>query len=544
MTAHARTRDPLAVALVEQEADLRSNRATVETLWQQIAELVIPRRAAFQDQVTEGVLRDRKILDSTAARSLELFASFIHTLLNNPSVRWIKVRVSSAPELNKRAGVRAWLEAVSEIIMIELSGPNANIYSHLHQVYLDLGAFGTAVVFLDGAPGGGLRVRYHQLDSVVLAEGESGHIDTAHLTMNFTPRQAQQRWPGLDLGKSVMDAKGKKLHEPLRFLHSVFPVTDAVMSMLPARARLGGAPFGSSWSNAQDRVTIQSGTYEEFPYMTPRWYKSRGAIYGRSPAMTVLPDIRMVNTMSDTILRGAEKVVDPPLILPDGSMISPVRMFAGGLSFSDGKVDVTTLIPPGSARIEVGNDLLQRRQEAIREGFFVPLFATPDSPVKTATQVLQEADERNRAISPMLVRTQEELHQGLATRSFNILDRQGRFPPMPPILRGHKLEIEFVSPLTSSQKETEGLSTMRFFEAMAAWGQVDEGVFDGVDIDIVREVLHDATGAPAKIGRSKSDIARLRAARQEQENTIQQQQQLVEGAEVLAKLQAANRPRS
>ncbi len=541
MAAH---RDPLAVVLVEQEAGLRSNRSTEEALWQQIAELVIPRRASFQDQITPGVLRDRKILDSTAARSLELFASFIHTLLNNPSVRWIKVRVSSNPDLNRRLAVREWLEAVSGIIMTELSGPQANIYSHLHQVYLDLGAFGTAVLFLDGAPGGGLRVRFHQLDSVVLAESAAGFIDTAHLTMNFTPRQARQKWPGLDLGKTVMDAKGKKQNEPLKFLHSVFPVTDAMASLLPARVRLGGAPWGSSWSNVQDRITIRSGAFEEFPYMAPRWYKSRGEVYGRSPAMTVLPDIRMVNAMSDTILRGAEKVVDPPLILPDGSMISPVRMFSGGLSFSDGKVDVQTLIPPGSARIEVGNDLLKRRQEAIREGFFVPLFATPESPVKPATQVLQEADERNRAISPMLVRTQEELHQGIATRSFNILDRQGRFPPMPPILRDQTLEIEFVSPLTSSQKETEGLSTMRLFEAMAAWGQVDEGIFDGVNIDTVREILHEATGAPAKLGRSKSEIARVRRARSEQEQNVQQQQQLVEGAEALAKLKAADRPRA
>ena len=542
MAAH-RSRDPLAVALVEQEELLRGSRATSEALWQQIAELVIPRRASFQETVTAGVLRDRKILDSTAARSLELFASFIHTLLNNPSVRWIKIRVGSAPELNSRVGVREWLEAVSEIIMTELSGPQANIYSHLHQVYLDLGAFGTAVLFLDAAPGGGLRVRYHQLDSVVIAESEGGFIDTAHLTMNFTPRQAKQKWPGQDLGKAVMDAKGKDQGKPLKFIHSVFPNTDKVAALMPARVRLSGAPFASSWSNARDRVTVSSGAFEEFPWMTPRWYKSRGEVYGRSPAMTVLPDIRMVNTMSDTILRGAEKVVDPPLVLPDGSMISPVRMFAGGLSFSDGKVDVQTLIPPGSARIEVGNDLLQRRQEAIREGFFVPLFATPDSPVKTATQVLQEADERNRAISPMLVRTQEELHQGIATRSFNILDRQGRFPPMPPILRGQLLEIEFVSPLTASQKETEGLSTMRLFEALAAWGQVDEGIFDGVNTDKVREVLHEATGAPAKLAKSKTEIARLRAVRQEQQQGVQQQQQLVEGAEALAKLQAANRPR-
>ncbi len=541
--AKKRARDQLAVALVQQEAHLRGERATSEALWQNVAELVIPRRASFQEEVVPGVERNRKILDSTAARSLELFASFIHTLLNNPSVTWIKIGVSSAPELNDRMLVRKWLEASGDIIMTDLAGPQANIYSHLHQVYLDLGAFGTAVLFLDAGPDGRLRVRYHHLAKAVMAENAFGIIDTLHLTETFTPRQAQQKWPGLDLGKSVEKAKGKDVHKPLRFIHSVFPNTDAVAGLLPARVRLSGAPFASSWTNAADNITIQTGAFEEFPYITPRWYKSRGEIYGRSPAMTVLPDIRMVNTMSDTILRGAEKIVDPPLLLPDGSLISPVRMFSGGITFSDGAVKPESLIPPGTARIEVGNDLLQRRQEAIREGFFVPLFATPESPVKTATQVLQEADERNRAVSPMLVRTQEELHQKLATRSFNILDRQGRLPPMPPALQGHTLKIEFVSPLTASQKETEGLSTMRLFEAMAAWAQFDAGIFDGVDIDVVRDILHQATGAPAKLARSRADIERLRGARQETQQNVERQQQLVEGAEVLAKLQTAQRPK-
>ena len=101
-------------------------------------------------------------------------------------------------------------------------------------------------MFLDAARGGGLRVRYHQLSAVVLAEGESGHNDTAHLTMNFTPRQAIQKWPGVDLGRAEMDARGKKLNEPLKFIHSVVPFTDRVASLLPARVRLSGAPFISS----------------------------------------------------------------------------------------------------------------------------------------------------------------------------------------------------------------------------------------------------------------------------------------------------------
>lgn len=530
-------RDQLADAVLEREAELRAGeRGELDGLYQQIARYVLPRKSTFTEEVSPGVERSRYILDSTGPRSLELFASFLHTLLNNPATQWFRLRVANDPTLNDNVSVKQWLEATERRILDVLSGEDANLYSHLHEVYLDLGAFGTAVMFVEVVDER-LRVRAFQLSDCVIDEDAAGFIDSVYRKQKFRPRQARQRFGDKPLGPAIDDAKKE---EPVEFLHAVFPANErAIADKLPARVRGTNAPYASVWINAKDRKTVSVGTFEEFPYMVPRWYKLRGSVYGRSPSMTALPDIRMTNRMMETILRGAEKIVDPPLYIKDGGLMSPVRLFPGGITFGEGDMEPKPLIPPGASRIDVGDSLLKDRQQAIRDAFFVSLFLTPDSPVKTATQVLQEVDERNRAVSPMLMRTQAELFHRLLMRVYNVMLRSGLLPPAPREMAGRSVTVEYVSPLSSSQRQMEALGTLRLIESLLPWGQIDPGVFDGFEPDEAAKVIHGGSGAPASILRPKSKIEAVRKARAEQQQQQAALQQLIPAVEAGAKVQTA-----
>jgi len=532
-------KNKLADAIVEREKTKRGERGTWESLWQSIARYCLPNSASFMEQVMPGQDRMRWILDSTAPRSLEMFASFLHTLLNNPASEWVRLGVEGEPELQLSSAVRAYMETCQKKIMNALTSPSADIYSQLHQIYLDIGAFGTAVMFEDVVQKR-LRCRVYHLDDCVIDEGEDENIDSMIRQRRQTKRAALQRFGKEKLGREYENLSDDKLGTKDRFLHAVFPATDPLAEELPLRQRLKGAAYYSCWilTGNENRI-LEYGSYEEFPYFVPRWYKSRGEIYGRSPAMTAMPDIRMVNRMSDTILRGAEKIVDPPLVIPDGSLVSPVRTYSGGLTFTEGQIDIKTLIPPGTSRIETGQVLLEQRQAAIKEAFFTPLFVTPDSPVKTATQVLQEVDERNRALSPMLVRMQTELFSRLVTRTYNILERSGLLPKAPAELAGKRLKLEYVSPLIASQKQMDGLSLMRTFEQMALWAQTDKGLFDWIDTDMVAQLIPQANGAPAKIVQSSTKVKTIRDARAKQEAAAMTAQLMPEAASAAAQVMTA-----
>ncbi len=124
-------------------------------------------------------------------------------------------------------------------------------------------------------------------------------------------------------------------------------------------------------------------------------------------------------------------------------------------------------------------------------------------------------DERNRAVSPMLIRMHTELFTRLVTRHFNLLDRGGLLPAPPPELEGKEIRVEYVSPLTASQRQLEALGTLRTVEALLPWAQIDPAVFDRFDPMEVAEVVHAGSGAPASMLRSKEEARRVGKAREE-----------------------------
>ncbi len=65
------------------------------------------------------------------------------------------------------------------------------------------------------------------------------------------------------------------------------------------------------------RLTAQLGRYTTGPK----------EVYGRSPAMTVLPEIKMVNEMSQTVLNAGQKALDPPLLLQEDGALTRDRDF-------------------------------------------------------------------------------------------------------------------------------------------------------------------------------------------------------------------------
>jgi hypothetical protein len=85
----------------------------------------------------------------------------------------------------------------------------------------------------------------------------------------------------------------------------------------------------------------------------------------------------------------------------------------------------------------------------------------------------------------------------------------------------------------------EGLSLVRTFEMMAAWAQVDKGLFDWIDTDMVAQLLPLANGASAKIVQTKTKVDSVRKARAQQEQAAMQAQLMPEAAQAGAALMTA-----
>ena len=484
-------------------------------------------------------------------RSLELFASSIHSLMNNPASQWFHLGIAGTPRRELPVSVQQLLGLVEREMLRALTGRGVQLYSHLHSSYMSMGAFGTACLYV-GEIGDNIHLREFPMADIAIDQSAAGTIDTVFRREQMTIRQMRQRWPDLpmeDFGATASRPATGRMEE-IEVVHGVFPSSDLdlLLASQPgvtedamvkrAKAQAKRNPWLSLWLNKTDQVTLGVGGFSEMPYMVPRWYVARGEIYGRSPGMTVLPDARMTNRMMETIVRGAEKLVDPPLMLPHGSLLSPLRVWPGSITYSDGAVQPQPLIPPGASRVEYGQEILLTRQQAIREGFFTPLFATPESPVKTATQVLQEADERNRAISPMLIRMQEELFHPLLFRCFHLLLRQGKLS-LPEGTNAGELDIEYVSPLLAAIRQAESLGALRAAEGALPWAQVDPTVMDLWHPERVARIIHDGSGMPAEALRTRSELDGVRQ-RREREQELRAANALTEPMEAVADLRRAD----
>lgn len=543
--------DLFAKRVKRREEELRGKRSSEESMWQLLSNYCVPRKSSFTEKTSYGNTRDRQLLDSTAPRCVELLASFLHSSCNNPSATWVDMII---PGLENAAETgefipeeyAQYMTDVRDEMMLRMTTGSSDIYSALHEAYLDLAVFGTAIIYSEMDPNDltSLRIFNYHLGDVVLDEGENGLINFAIRKFTFNKRQAQERWPDRLLGASIDGQPGSNEDEQATkevcFLHACFPASDKDLIRLipPEKMPEKKWAYYSAYVNATDGVTVSIGGYNSFPFSCPRWYKSgQRSVYGRSPSMTVLGDVLMVNRMAETVLRGAEKLVDPPLLVPDGGLISPVRLHPGGLTYAEPGVELKPLIPPGASRIELGEALIKERQAAIREGFFVPLFISAESPVQTATAVLQHADERNKATAPMVLRLQRELFDTLLPRVFELLDGYNLLPEPPDGVVN--VRPKYRSPINASVRMTEALAVQRVFEGLAAWAQVDDGIFDRLDLDKIPAIIVAGAGASPELLRTNGQVKQVRDAKTAQAQMQAQQQQILGAVEAGAKLQSS-----
>jgi hypothetical protein len=268
----------------------------------------------------------------------------------------------------------------------------------------------------------------------------------------------------------------------------------------------------------------------------PRFLKATGEVMGRSPAMTALPDVKMLNLMSKTIIQAAQKQIDPPLLVPDDGFLLPIRTQPGGLNFfRAGSRDTITPLQTG-ANIPIGLNMEEQRRAAIRQAFYVDQILFSGQPGMTATEVVQRQEERMRVIGPVLGRLMNEMLRPMIDRVFSLMLRDGMLAEPPEILQGRDIDIEYVSPLAKAQKSNSLNNTMRALEILLPLAQ-SLPVGDHIDPDGLVEHVTDALGVPKTTLRSSREVAETRKQRAEQEAMMMQRQQ--EQEDVYTTAQAA-----
>jgi hypothetical protein len=539
--------DERARELIRAADRLKQDRSTFERHWQDIADVMRPTVHPFVGNATPtpGEKRTQKIFDSVPPMALEKHGAVLEALLSPRNQVWSKLATTDE-ELQDDIEVQRYLEQVNKVLFRVRYRPQSNLASQLSESYLNLGSFGTQVLYVGDDVGSSIIYRSCGLHNVVIDEDEHGRVNAVHRWYDYNAEQAMRAFlgpqPSRDAVRAVplfsrmpvalRNAYEQRSPQKFRFLHSVVP-RDTVES---DRRDYRGMRFASFHSLVSDSSLITESGFRVMPYCVSRYTKSSDELYGRSPAMLALPDTNTLNRMTKTVVRGGEKVVDPPLLTIDDSL-APFNLNAGAMNYGTLDEQGRELIKAfnSGARLDLGLELMAQKRATIQEAFLLNVFQIlADHPQMTATQVLELAKEKAALLSPIMGRQQSELFGPMTERELDILTAANLLPPMPDALieADGEVTVEYQSPLALAQRAETGASILRTWEAITPLAQTPEGA-EAMRVFKVQESMLELArinGYPAKGLRTKDEITAL----DEEAAQEAQAQQLLAAAPVVA----------
>lgn len=508
------TVEPKVQEVISDLQRMETERSTLDTKLQEISNLVLPIQD-FNTERTPGVRRYDFQFDATAPNAAFRLASALHGQLTNPAAMWFKLRTRDKA-LDEMDAVRRKLDDDEERMMSRFNSPEGNFHNESHVFYLSLITLGTAIMFPTRRVNEDGRIEYSfqtiPLSSCYIKENDRGHIDTLTRKIPFTARQLVQRFGLENLPQDVQKKFKDKPETLYTVIHDVRPRKDRDRT----KDNSDNKRFSSLWILKQGKKKLRESGFDSFPYWVARWTRIAGNVYGASVAMKALPDIQMINAMTETVIRAGQLAVRPPMLVPDDGFIGSIRATPGGLTYFRSGSGANDRIGPLFTGSDpgMGENLISLRQQAIERAFFLDLFRVVQSDRMTLGEFAGRKQEQLVELSPIVARIQSEFLSHAVGWLYEQMQRDGLLIEPPEELEGRELDIEYVSPLALSQRSSEqaGINqTMAFASNFAESGAMDNFLLD----DLTRHVAR-LNNMQQRFIRRKEDVDSGRQAQAEQ----------------------------
>ncbi|MGL4666329.1 MAG: portal protein [Saezia sp.] len=515
-------------------ARLKQERSSWDSHWKEISEYLLPRSGKFcVEKTNQGDKRHNNIYDSTGTKNLRILAAGMMSGMTSPAKPWFKLGVPDY-ELMKYSPVKVWLNDVTRL-MLQIFH-KSNTYRSLHSMYEEMGAFGTAAGIIA-----------HDFDSVIhhypLTVGEyciatnwKGEVVTLYREFQKTVSELVGEF-GIeqvsDSTRRLFDSG--HLDEWVTIIHAIEPRDDRDYSKLDQLNMPWRSVYFEQNSN-HDEVLRESG-FKKFPVLAPRWAVAGGDIYGNSPGMDALGDLKQLQHEQLRKAQGIDYQTKPPMMAPSSMKNKQMNMLPGGVTYVDMVNGNVPVRPAFDSRIDLSHLLMdiQDVRGRIASGFFADMFlmlANSTNPQMTATEVAERHEEKLLMIGPVTERIKNELLDPLIEITFDAIIESGILPPPPPELEGQDLNIELVGILAQAQRAVGVNSIDRFVSSIGGLAQIKGDVLDKFDSDKWVDIYADSLGVDPELIVPDEVVAGMRQQRAQQAQAAQEAAMMQQGADV------------
>lgn len=517
---------------------LRSERASFYPHWQELSAYLLPRNGRFflQDR-NKGWKRNNAIYDNTGLRSAGILAAGMMAGMTSPARPWFKLTTAD-PDLADSNNVKIWLSDCTTKMQTIFQKSNA--YRALHQMYLELGVFGTSGSVVNDDFDNVIRLYPMTIGEYMIAQDYRGHVCTVYRQFEKQVSDLVKEFGYENCSTTVRNQYDRgSLDNWIPIVHVIEPNEDRDPAMIDSRNKMWVSDYYEVGGDKE--IYLRQSGFDKFPALVPRWETAGGDIYGNSPGMIAIGDVKQLQHEQLRKAQGIDFKTKPPLQVPTNMKQKDVENLPGGITYYDAASPTGAIKPLYEVNLDLSHLLedIQDVRQRIKSAFFEDLFLMMANDTRsgiTATEIAERHEEKMLMLGPVLERLNDELLNPLIDMTFEKMVKGGMLPPAPPELQGQEIGVEFVSMLAQAQKAVATNSIDKFVGNLGMVAQFKPEVLDKFDADEWADVYSDSIGVDPRLIVDSKNVAIIRQQRAQQQQQAAQAAQAEAAANTAAKL--------
>lgn len=408
---------------------LSNKRKRWEPFWQLVASFMRGNSHEFTISGTRGQRLDDEIRSSDGSFASQALSSALIGMLwpsGGQSFQIIK-----ADALSDSQEVIEYFQKATQRLQQAIDDPKANSAVAINEYMLDQVDYGTSGLGIFEGTDSHLRFEAWGTSNLFIAEGDGGRVDTAMRHLDWGVNRVVMQY-GI---KNVSE----KMRERFKDSRQKYQSTEIIQSVRPresydpTKRDNKNFPFESVIMEKDTKHIIRERGFFEMPVPVARQMKHNNEEYGRSSGIQALSDIMEQDFLVERFSVGAEKSVDPTLVVLDSGALGGgiIDTSPGAIISFDGAGHQGNNIDPLKPLFTVGDlsvllNRVDKLEERIARHYFLDkILDLGGSASMTAREVTIRDRIRAEALGSIFTRQIAEMFDPLITRCFNILLRKG-----------------------------------------------------------------------------------------------------------------------
>lgn len=520
-----------------------SKKTQLNTFWQNVAYNFYPQRAFFTRTTSFPYGRDfaANLVTSYPILIARDLSNSISSYLRPRGQDWFKISVTNTKkDGNLDNESQRYLEWATQQQKSFLYDRNSGFVRATKEGDADYAVFGQCVISIErDMKTRSLLHRCWNMRDVAWDDAANGEINFVCREWKTTVSKAYEFF-GDKLSKQALQRRNTNGDQSLTIFHIVMSTDDYNYSYSNTKPKTN-LPYTSIFLQVEDQHEISCEGEPTIIYCIPRWQTVSGSQYAYSPAVVAaLPDARLLQSITLSLLEAGEKAVNPPMIAKSDAVRDDISLIANTISWIsesyEGAVDdAIKVMNLDRSGLQYGLQMQADTRAMMREAFFLNKLTLPVFNEKmTATEVRQRIQEWIRSAIPLFEPMETEYNKRMCEMQFQTLMHVGAFgtPNMiPEGIRGKEATFTFENPLIEAQGKERGQKFLELQGAIASAINLDPSVANIPNANIALRDTLEGIGIPAKWLRGEEEVEMINEAQAKAQQAQQYIQTLAAGGE-------------